>query len=196
MRLASILTALILGLSPSAASAAEEGGLIAFNPSVMFWTVVTFIIVAVVLRMFAWGPILEQAALREKRIRDAIADAEKAQEEAKRLQEEFEERLEKARAEAEAIIKEGRDDALKVKEKYEQEQRAEGEALKRRAINEIDLAKGKALEEIRLEAKTLAIEIASKVLAREVSGEDHERLVEEALEGYDRAVRDMEAEGR
>ncbi|MCZ6691342.1 MAG: F0F1 ATP synthase subunit B [Planctomycetota bacterium] len=196
MRLASILTAFILGFSPAAASAAEEGGLIAFSPGVMFWTVVTFIIVAVVLRMFAWGPILEQAALREKRIRDAIADAEKAQKESKRLQEEFEERLEKARAEAEAIIKEGRDDALKVKDKYEQEQRAEGEALKQRAINEIDLAKGKALEEIRLEAKTLAIEIASKVLAREVSGEDHERLVEEALEGYDRAVRDMEAEGR
>ena len=181
-------------LLPATAIAAE-GGVMDFSPGTMFWTFVTFAVVLGVLWKFAWGPLLKSLEAREKGIRDAISDAEKAQAEAQRLQAEFEEKLEKARAEAEAIIKEGRDDALKVKEKYEKAQRAEGEALKQRAINEIELAKGKALEEIRQEAKSLAIEIASKVLEREVSEQDHEKLVQEALDGYDRAVQEMEKEG-
>lgn len=183
-----------LAMLPATASA-SEGGVMDFNLKLMIWTAVTFVVVLLVLGKFAWGPLIGSLEKREKRIRDAIADAEKAQAEAEKLQKDLEEKLEKSRAEAEAIIREGREDALRVKQKYEKEQREEGEALKRRALTEIDLAKGKALEEIRQEARSLAIEIASKVLEREVSGKDHERLVEEALEGYDRAIREMEEGG-
>lgn len=190
----SIFAGLALAMFPALALAAEEG-VIAFHKSTMFWTVVTFGIVLAVLWKFAWGPLLGSLEQREKKIRDAIEEAKKAQEAAEKLKVDLEERLEKARAEAEAIIKEGREDALRVKQKYEKEQRDEGEALKQRALTEIDLAKGKALEEIRQEAKSLAIEIAARVLEREVKEQDHERLVQEALEGYDRAVREMEKEG-
>lgn len=194
MRRATFWIAAAFAYFPAAAYAGE-GDVLSFNMKLMIWTAVTFFVVLAVLWKFAWGPLIGSLEKREKRIRDAIADAEKAQANAEKLQKEFEEKLEKARAEAEAIIKEGREDALRVKQKYEKEQRDEGEALKQRALNEIELAKGKALDEIRQEARSLAIEVAAKVLEREVSAKDHDRLVQEALEGYDRAVREMEGEG-
>ena len=193
MRNAAFWLGMTLAFIPTPVFAAE--GVISFNTKTMIWTAITFLVVLAVLRKFAWGPLIASLETREKKIRDAIADAEKAQEDAEKLKGDLEARLEKARAEAEAIIKEGRDDAVRVKEKYEKEQRQEGEALKQRALTEIDLAKGKALEEIRDEARSLSIQIAARVLEREVSEADHEKLVQEALEGYDEAVREMEKEG-
>ena len=184
------LIGLAMAGAPAMALAGE--GVMNFTRSTMFWTWITFGVVLAVLWRFAWGPILGSLQKREEGIRRAIADAETARRDAERVREELEDRLEKARAEAEAIIREGREDALRVKERYERDQRAEGEAFKQRALNEIELAKGKALEEIRQEARALAIQIARKVLEREVKAADHEALVEEALAGYDRAVKEME----
>lgn len=183
---------LILASLPSVAWAAGSGGVMDFVKSTMFWTWVTFICVLLIMWKFAWGPIAKSLQDREERIRKAIADAEEARKKAEELEKQFEDKLEHARSEAEAIIKEGREDAVRVKQKYEQEQRAEAEAMKERALTEIELAKGKAVEELRQETRTLSIEIARKVLEREVSSQDHASLVEQTLAGYDKAVTEAE----
>ena len=188
MKSGSFWAGLILASLPSSALAAEGGGVMDIATSTMFWTWVTFIVVLLIMWKFAWGPIARSLHDREESIRKAIADAEEAKKKAEELEKTFQEKLEGARAEAEAIIREGRDDAVRVKEKYEKEQRAEANAMKDRALNEIELAKGKALEEIRQEARTLSIEIARKVLEREVSAQDHTALVDQALAGYGKAV--------
>lgn len=185
----------LLVAAPALAGEGGKGGVLSFTKTTMFWTAATFVVVLLILWKTAWGPILASLQERENKIRQAIEDAEKSAARAEELKKELEDKLEHARSEAEAIIKEGRDDAQRVKEKYEKEQRAEAEALKKRALNEIELAKGKALEEIRQEARAVSIEIATRVLEREVNAKDHEALVEETLAGYDRSVREMEGEG-
>ena len=191
MRKGSTVLGLILASVPSIALA-KGGEVMSFVGSTQMWTLITFIVVLLVLWKFAWGPIAKSLQEREERIRKAIADAEEAKNKAEALEKQFEEKLDSARSEAEAIIKEGREDAVRVKEKYAKEQRAEGEAMKQRALNEIDLAKAKAVEEIRQEARSLSIEIARKVLEREVSAQDHAALVDQALAGYGKVVEEAE----
>ncbi len=187
MRNGSFWAGLSLASLPSVAFA-SGGDVMAIVGSTMFWTWITFIVVLLIMWKVAWGPIAKGLQDREEHIRKAIADADEAKKKAEELVKQFEEKLEGARSEAEAIIREGRDDAVRVKEKYAQEQRAEAEAMKDRALNEIELAKGKALEDIRQEARSLSIEIATKVLEREVSAQDHAALIEQTLAGYAQSV--------
>ena len=85
-----------------------HGGLLA-------WTVLTFVLLLVVLKKVAWGPILDALDARENEIKDALNAAEKAREEAERLSSNYEDSIRKAQAEAQRIISEAKTAGEKVK---------------------------------------------------------------------------------
>ena len=131
------------------AAAMPAGGLLAaggeetrelldlFSPylDTLAWSWITFIVVLVVLYKFAWPHILKGLDDRERKIRESLEAAERAQNESRRLIEEHLAELEKARAEAREIIDEGKRDAEDLAVRIEADAKAEGTRLLERAVD-------------------------------------------------------------
>src|SRR4029077_7467824 len=134
-------TALLMMALPALAAEAEGGepSLFAGDLGNSIWTILIFVVVLVILGKFAWGPILKTLQSREAFIHEALASAKRDRDAADARLKEYEERLATARAEATAIVEEGRRDAEIVKRKIEEEARREGDKMIDRARREIHL---------------------------------------------------------
>lgn len=152
------------------------------NLGVAVWTILTFLVVLLVLRRYAWKPILESMEARERGIQQLIDDAEKTRAEAQALLDEYQRQLAEARAEGQQILAQGKAAAAHVREEMLEQARAEAESLVARASHEIDLERRKALAEIRERAVDLAIGAATKVIQESLDEEHHRRIVESYLQ--------------
>src|SRR5581483_7520896 len=94
---------------------------------------------------------------------------------------EYTEKLRAARAEADSIISQSRLDAERLREEMRQKAKAEAETIVRSAERQIQLETARALQQIRHEAADLSVMIASKLIQRNLSKEDNERLIEDTL---------------
>jgi F-type H+-transporting ATPase subunit b len=184
MRTRRALSAVLAALAPSgAALAAEEGGgnIFAGDLGNAIWTVVVFLIVLFVLGKYAWGPLLGSLQEREKFIHDALSRAKEDREAAEARLKEYEARLGAARAEATAIVEEGRRDGEAVKARIEAQAREEAERMIERARREIGIAKDTAVKDLYVLAGRLATDAASRIIRKELAASDHERLIAEAI---------------
>ena len=188
-----ILVSLALAAPAFAAEAAEhaaEGGggggnIFAGDVGNAIWTLVIFLLVVFVLGKFAWGPILNTLQTRESFIHDALAKAKRDRDEAEARLREYEARLATARSEATAIVDEGRRDADVVKRRIEAEARAEGDKTIERAKREIQIATDTATKELYTLSAKLATQLAAQVIGRELSPQDHQRLISDAITGME-----------
>ena len=151
------------------------------DPGLYIWTIVTFLILLALLAKFAWGPLLDALQKRQDVIRSSLDDARKAKEELTRLQAESARILAEARTEAAGIISSTRSDAARFAEELRQKARADAETLVRNAQREIDTQTNRAVETIRREAIDLSVAVAGKILRREISKSDNDRLVDDAI---------------
>ena len=168
----------------AASSHAEEAKppLLSFDPGLAIWSIVVFVLLLVLLRTFAWKPILQALQHREEFIRDALERAKQDREASERNLKKYAEQLEQARSEAEAIVAEGRRDAEVVRLKLKEEAQGEAEAMLQRAKREIELARTAAVKDIYAIAADLATRTAGKILRREINAQEHERLLAESIE--------------
>jgi F-type H+-transporting ATPase subunit b len=143
--------------------------------------IVVFVIFFGVLRIVVWPKITSGLDERERKIRDDLKSAEEAREQAKREQEEHQKALEEAREEATDVIAKAKADAKQVADELRARNETELSEMKDRATRDIDAAKRSAINELHAEAATLAAHIAGKILKREISVEDQQRLVDESL---------------
>jgi F-type H+-transporting ATPase subunit b len=146
------------------------------------WTLLIFGLVLFVLGKYAWGPLLESLQQREKFIRESLEQAKADRESAESRLKEYEEKLTSARAEATAIVEEGRRDADEVRQRIEDEARGEADKMVERARREIQIAQQTAIKELYAASASLATDLAGRVLGREIKPEDHERLIAESLD--------------
>ena len=160
-----------------------EGGLFSINLGLSIWTVVIFVSLLIVLRRFAWGPILSAVEAREKGIQDALDEARSRQEEAEGLLEEHRKELTEARLQAQEILAQGRDAADRLRKEMDAKAREESELMLTRARAEIEREKDSAVDAIRKESVDLALAAASKLLHQKLDGEEDRRLVMEYLDG-------------
>jgi F-type H+-transporting ATPase subunit b len=179
---------------PALAQEAEHGGggessIFAGDVGNAVWTLVIFLLVVLVLGKFAWGPILNTLQARESFIHEALATAKRDRDEAEARLREYEARLAQSRAEATAIVDEGRRDAIAVKQRIEEEAQREADKRLERAKREIQIATETATKELYLLSARLATDMAGKVIGRELSPQDHERLIAESLDGVNAAPR-------
>ncbi len=151
------------------------------DPGLYIWTILTFLILAGLLAKFAWRPLLQALESRAQSIRQALDDARQAKQELERLHVESAKLLAQARAEAGEIISRSRTDAERFREELKEKARGEAAALMRNAERQIELETTRAVQQIRQEAVDISIDIASKLLQRNVSKEDNERLIEETF---------------
>ena len=159
------------------------------DPGLYIWTIATFLILVALLGKFAWRPLLEALDRREETIRKSLEEARAARQEMERVRVESGEVLAAARVEADAIVSRTRADAARLSEELRQKARADAENILRNAERQIEAETARALQAIRHEAADLSVAIASKIIRRNLSREDNERLIAETF-------KEIEVKGR
>ena len=155
--------------------------LVQVDPGLFIWTIVTFLLLLTLLARFAWRPLLQSLSAREETIRKSLADAEKARQELERLNQESESIVRRARVEAEAIVGATRANAERLRSELREKARAEADGILKNAERQIQLETARAVQQIRHEAADLSVAIASRILQKNITKEDNERLIDEAL---------------
>jgi F-type H+-transporting ATPase subunit b len=148
----------------------------------VFWTVITFVILLLILRKFAWKPILGAVSDREDGIKDALAAADKARKEMENLHADNERILHEARAERELMLKDARDMKNKIVTDAKDEAQLQANKMIAQAQAAIQSEKKAAMAELKSHVAGLSIEIAEKVVRAELSNKDKQlKLIEDML---------------
>ena len=135
----------------------------------LVWTFVAFLLVFFILKKFAWKPILETLKERETGIAEAIASADKIKTEMAALKNENEALLAQAREERAVLIKEAKETANKMVSDAKEKARAEYDRIVADAQSAITQQKNAALTDVKNQVGSLVIEVAEKVLRRELA---------------------------
>jgi F-type H+-transporting ATPase subunit b len=151
------------------------------DPGLYIWTIVTFLVLMALLARFAWRPLLEALERRQAAIRQSLDDARQAKQELERVHVESSRILAEARSKADEILTATRDDASRFRDELKQKARLEASALVQAAERQIQQETARARQQIRRDAIDISVEIASKLLQRNVSAADNERLIEDTL---------------
>jgi len=165
----------------------EEGGSFLVSPSLglMIWTLIAFGSAFLILRKFAFPPIQEALEKRANAISESIDAAVRTKEEADQLLEEYRARLKEAREQADDIVARARKAADSHQEDTKVEAKRYREELMASTRKDIENETRRALEEIRKEVADLTVIATEKVTRKSLDGDDHKRLIEEALAEVD-----------
>lgn len=147
------------------------------------WTSVIFIILLIVLRVVAWKPILKAIDKREQSIVNALADAERAEEETERLKADSERIIKEARAERNALLKTAEQLKAKILSEARDTAKKEGDRIVAQARAKIQNEKLAALSELKHQVAGLSIEIAEKILQTELKDPEKQRELASRLIG-------------
>jgi F-type H+-transporting ATPase subunit b len=145
-------------------------------------TLIVFGLVIFILGKFAWPHLMHVLAEREQTIRESLEDARREREQAEELLEKYRQQIEQARVEATEIVDAGRRNAEDVARRVQEEGRREAAEMVERAQREIQLAADAAKKDIYDLSAELAVDVARRIIRKELSSEDHEDLVAESLE--------------
>jgi F-type H+-transporting ATPase subunit b len=151
------------------------------NPGLILWTIITFVLLLIILRKFAWKPMLESLQRRETMVRTSIERAEQARLDAEQLLEEHRKQLERAEQDGRRILGESRALADKLKDEMMEKANQQSRRMIEQAKEEIERDKQTALGQLRTEVANLAIQAAEKILDESLDKDRHRRLVDSYL---------------
>ncbi len=146
-----------------------------------------FLVVFVVLKTKAWGPILKGLQDRENKIKDDLEAAERANKDAHANLKAYQEQLNDAQAEAKRIIDQAKSDAAKVGAQMREQTQSEITMMRTQVQRDIQNAKDQAVKQLVEEVGLLSTQIAGKILKRELRPEDQAALVRDSIEQYNAA---------
>jgi F-type H+-transporting ATPase subunit b len=180
--------ALCLLIQAAALAASGEGGGAEKSNDVFSGDVFTslfglalFVLLMLVLGKWAWKPILSALKRREEHIHKAIADAEKACQDAERSLAEYQQRLNQAKAESDAILEQGRKDSHRLAEEMKKHAQEEAGSLRQKAVHDIAVAKDQALQDLYYQTVRLSTELAGKIIKKSLNSEEHRQLIQETI---------------
>jgi F-type H+-transporting ATPase subunit b len=181
-----LLTLILLvatGLLPVVAQAAEEPGenLLALKWNLWVWTLLTFGVMFGLLAKLTFKPIAEALDRRSATIKNSIEEAEKQRREARKLMEDYQKQLTEARTEANKIIEEARGLGENVRKEVVEKANAEASAMFQRSQEELQRQKEKGVQELKDTVASLSVQIASKIIEKEVNEATHRQLVENLI---------------
>lgn len=162
--------------------------LVQLDPGLFIWTILTFLVLFFVLAKFAWKPLLAALEERENTIKSSLEDADKAKTELERLNMESDEIIAKARSDAQSIHSEAKSAAEKIKSDILSAAEENAGKIRDEAEKQIQVEKEKAINEIRTEVVNLTMEVAEKVIKKNLSKKDNQSIIENSiknLKGYD-----------
>lgn len=155
--------------------------LLKFDPGLMIWTVIVFVITLGILSKIAWGPLLKALDDREKRIHDALTKAEQAQLAAEEAIAQAQSNSDAALRKADDLVKEARVEAQQMRQKMIDEAKDESRKTVEQGLARIAAEQRIALVEIRKSAADLAIRAAAQLVKSSMSEQQQRQIVEEFL---------------
>jgi F-type H+-transporting ATPase subunit b len=158
-----------------------DGGLLNPSTGLIFWTVLTFLILLVLLRAVAWKPILQALKDREDNIAKSINRAETARNEAENILAQNKELLAKAEQESGKILMEGKAAAERLRSETVSKAQEEAKKVLENAKAEITRQKDIALSELRNEVADLAVKAAEKILSANIDAAKQKDLVDDVI---------------
>ena len=157
------------------------------DPGLFIWTILTFLILLGLLAKFAWNPLLRALEERQETIRRSLDDAERTKQELERVQQESAQIVAEARAEAQTIVSRSRAEAETVREDLKRKAKEEAAGLIKNAERQIQQETARAVQEIRREVVDLSLTVASKLIKKNLSQEDNDRLIQDSLDQIETA---------
>ncbi len=158
------------------------GSLLSPNPGLIFWTAITFVIVLLILKKIAWGPIIGALEEREKGIQSSIDRAHSAKDESEAILRKNKELLAKADAESDRIIREGKDYSDKLRSDITEKAQSEAKKMIALAKDEIEQEKRRALDVLRNEVADLAIKGAEKIIKANLDADTQKKIVDSMIQ--------------
>jgi F-type H+-transporting ATPase subunit b len=157
------------------------GSLVDINPGLIVWTVITFVLLLLILKKFAWKPILTALDQREAAIKDSIEQAQKAKDEAQRILNENQANLAKAEEESKKIVEQGRIYAEKLKDQVIKESKEQAQKIISEASAEIERKKEEAFGELKSQVADLVIQATEKVLGEMVDKNQQKKIADKYI---------------
>ena len=148
------------------------------------WSAVIFGGLVFILAKFGFKPIAKALDDREKQVADNIAGAERANQEAKELLVQYENKLSEAEGEVKAIVEAGKKEAERAGELIVAKAREAAEAERVRAAKEIESATDGALQELAARSADLAVSLAGKIIRRNLDADSHADLIHTAVSDF------------
>ena len=162
-----------------------DNPLVQLDPGLFFWTIAVFLTLLFLLKKFAWGPLLAALEERQAGIRKSLDDADTAKRELAEVQAKASALIGQARTEADTILSEARADGARIRQELREAAQKEAETITRNAQQQIQLERDRAVSEIRQQAVELSVMIASKLIRRNLTREDNQALIDDALQQVD-----------
>lgn len=182
IKLTCLSAGVALGAAPAAlAESGSEDNLFAGSLYQAGAAIIAFTVLLILLRKFAWGPIITGLQAREAKIKDDLESAESAAREAQAKLEEYKQQLAEAQKQSQQIIEQSRTEAARLSAQLKSQAETDITAMKDRAAADVNTAKEQAIGEIYEQTADLATQVAGKILQRELTAADQSALVSESL---------------
>jgi len=169
------------------------GGLLSVDVTLLWATIVVFVLFAWVLGKFAWGPLLKIVDEREKTIRDQVDSAQQAAADAKDLLVQHQEMLKGAGREREEILQKAVKEAEQVRTDLVTKARADADQVVSKAREQMQREKDLAIAELRAQVADIAVEAASRIVKSSLTEEAQRQLVDDYIKELPRAQKEGRA---
>ena len=156
----------------------EFENFIGFNPWTALFTLLNLVLTFLILKKFLFKPVTKMIDDRQKEIDKLYADANVARQDAESMRDDYTRKLSEAKETSAQIVAEATQEANRRSDEIIRQARQDADALRQKAGADIDLEKKKALNEVKGDISRIALDIAGKVVERELDEKDQERLIE------------------
>ena len=154
---------------------------IGFNPWTALFTLLNLVLTFLILKKFLFKPVNKMIDDRQKEIDDLYADANAAKEKAASMEADYTQRLSEAKDASAQIIAEATQEAHRRRDDIIIHAQTDADAIRNKARADIELERKKALNDVKDEISRIALDIAEKVVEKEMNASDHDRMVEDFL---------------
>lgn len=170
-------------IASAAASGESAGG---GNPISLDLTylvqIISFLILFLILKKFAWKPLMNMMEKRRQFIEDNLAHAEQERQEAERIRQEYQQEMRQARQEAQAIMERAAKTSEERAAQILAEARLDTEKMKRSALADIEREREKAIADVRAQVVDLSIAVAEKILQQKLDMQGHETMINKFIQ--------------
>ncbi len=153
-------------------------GFIGFNPWTAMFTLLNMVLTFLILKKFLFKPVNQMIDARQKEIDDLYSDAANVRQDAEAMREDYSRKLAEAKETSAQIVSEAKQEANRRGDEILRQARQDADALRLKADAEIALERKKALNEVKNDISRIALDIAGKVVEKELNATEHERLIE------------------
>jgi F-type H+-transporting ATPase subunit b len=165
------------------AGAEEASGLDLVLPDFaeLLWGIVGFVLLTLILRKFVFPPMAKMLDERSAKIEGQIEQAETERQQAEQLRRSYEEQLADARNQGNTLVEEARAQAERVRADVLAKAEEEAQQIRERARADVEAERGRIVQDLRGQVATLSVELAGKIVQRELNPDQHRQLVDQYI---------------